>query len=179
VLTVGSVDPSGVPLKDSVAGPWVGIAAPGTDIEGLSPRDDGLINAVEGKDNRMGGLGGTSFSAAIVSGVAALVRAKYPELTSHQVINRLIRTALAPARGVDNQVGHGVINPVAALTYDVPPGEAVAPEHVSAPLVLPPATPARDMTPVWAAAAGVGALALLGAAVLGVAALLRVKGEER
>jgi len=100
-------------------------------------------------------------------------------LTSHQVINRLIRTARAPARGIDNQVGYGVIDPVAALTYDVPPGEAVAPEHLSAPLVLPPPIPARNMVPVWAAAAGVGALAVLCAAVLGVAALLRgVRGDQ-
>ena len=55
-----------------------------------------------------------------MSGVAALVRAKFPELTSHQVINRLIRTARPPARGIDNQVGHGIVDPVAALTYDVP-----------------------------------------------------------
>ncbi|PBD10385.1 peptidase S8, partial [Mycobacterium avium subsp. hominissuis] len=50
VLTVGAVDTEGHPLSQgnqgqastSVAGPWVGIAAPGTDVVGLSPRDDGL-----------------------------------------------------------------------------------------------------------------------------------------
>ncbi|REQ36140.1 peptidase S8, partial [Mycobacterium tuberculosis] len=30
------------------------------------------------------------FSAAYVSGVAALVRAKFPELTAYQVINRIV-----------------------------------------------------------------------------------------
>ncbi|EUA56734.1 subtilase family protein [Mycobacterium xenopi 4042] len=63
---------------------------------------------------------GTSFSAAYVSGVAALVRAKYPELTAHQVINRILQTAHNPPRGVDNQVGYGVVDPVAALTFNVP-----------------------------------------------------------
>ncbi|WP_057003226.1 type VII secretion-associated serine protease mycosin [Mycobacterium kyorinense] len=178
VLTVGAVDASGVPLQNSVAGPWVSIAAPGTDIEGLSPRDDGLINAVEGPQNSMIGQEGTSFSSAIVAGVAALVRAKYPQLTAHQVINRLTRTAHAPARGVDNQVGHGVVDPVAALTYDVPAGEPVAPERLSSPLVLPPPAPGRDMTPVWVAAAGVGALAVLCTLVLGAAALLRNRREQ-
>ncbi|WP_201368476.1 S8 family serine peptidase, partial [Mycobacterium intracellulare] len=85
----------------SVAGPWVGIAAPGTDVVGLSPRDDGLINAIDGPDNTLLVPSGTSFSAAIVSGVAALVRAKFPQLSAYQVINRLTRTARAPARGVD------------------------------------------------------------------------------
>jgi membrane-anchored mycosin MYCP len=69
---------------------------------------------------------GTSFSAAYVSGVAALVRAKYPELTSHQVINRILQTAHNPPRGVDNRVGYGVVDPVAALTFNVPPGDKVA-----------------------------------------------------
>jgi membrane-anchored mycosin MYCP len=173
VLTVGAVNSTGLPLDASVAGPWVSIAAPGTDIEGLSPRDDGLINAAEQQDKSLGPLAGTSFSAAIVSGVAALVRAKYPNLTSHQIINRLIRTARAPARGVDNQVGHGVIDAVAALTNDVPPGEAVPPERLSSPLVLPPPIPPRNMAPIWVSAAGVGGLAVLCGGVFGVASLLR------
>ena len=85
VLTVGAVDTNGQPLTQgggqgsmSIAGPWVGIAAPGTDVIGLSPRDDGLINAIDGPDNSLLVPAGTSFSTAIVSGVAALVRAKYP-----------------------------------------------------------------------------------------------------
>ena len=64
----------------------------------------------------------------------------FPDLTSHQVINRLISTARAPARGVDNQIGHGIVDPVAALTYDVPPGDAVPPARLSTPLVQPAAT---------------------------------------
>ena len=69
---------------------------------------------------------GTSFSAAYVSGVAALVRAKYPALTAHQIINRILQTAHNPPRGVDNQVGYGVVDPVAALTFNVPPGDRLA-----------------------------------------------------
>lgn len=174
VLTVGAVDSAGAPLsKSSVAGPWVSIAAPGTDIEGLSPRDDGLMNAVDGPENSLLVPSGTSFSTAIVSGVAALVRAKYPELSAHQVINRLVRTARPPARGVDNVVGHGIVDPVAALTWDVPDGPAQPPERLSAPLQVPPMPPERDMTPAWVAGAGLlAALAAAGVA-LGVAALRR------
>lgn len=174
VLTVGAVDSSGAPLTDlSVAGPWVSIAAPGADVVSLSPRDDGLINAVEGKDNQMVAPAGTSFSAAIVSGTAALVRAKFPQLTSHQVINRLLSTARAPARGIDNQVGHGIVDPVAALTWQVPAGDPVPPEHLSSRLVLPPPPKGRNMTPVWIALAGIGAVAILSATAVGLASILR------
>ncbi|WP_163760716.1 type VII secretion-associated serine protease mycosin [Mycobacterium botniense] len=174
VLTVGAVDSTGQPMTNmSVAGPWVSIAAPGTDVEGLSPRDDSLMNAVEGPDNTLLVPSGTSFSTAIVSGVAALVRAKYPQLSAHQIINRLIRTARPPARGVDNQVGYGIVDPVAALTWDVPDGPVLPPQRLSAPLQMPPPSPPRDMTPVWVAAGGLAAALLVAGAVVGGAVLLR------
>ena len=160
VMTVGSVDATGAPMdKMSVAGPWVSIAAPGTDVVGLSTRDDSLVNAVDGPDNTLLTPTGTSFATAIVSGVAALVRAKYPELTSHQIVNRLIHTARPPARGVDNQLGYGVVDPVAALTWDVPEGPGLPTK--SAPLNIPPPTPPRNMTPVWVAAGGLAAVLLI------------------
>lgn len=174
VLTVGAVDSDGVPLtKMSVAGPWVSIAAPGTDIEGLSPFDDGLMNAVDGPENSLLVPSGTGFATAIVSGVAALVRAQYPELSAHQVINRLIRTARPPARGVDNQVGYGIVDPVAALTWDVPDGPVTAPERLSAPLQVPPTPPERDMTPVWVSGAGLGVALLAGLVAVVVSAVRR------
>ncbi|HEY2086775.1 MAG TPA: S8 family serine peptidase [Mycobacterium sp.] len=178
VLTVGAVDASGAPMdKLSVAGPWVSIAAPGTDVVGLSPRDDSLINAIDGPDNSLLVPSGTSFSTAIVSGVAALVRAKYPQLSSHQIINRLIRTARAPARGVDNQVGYGVVDPVAALTWDVPDG-SVLPKDSAKPLKLPPAPAPRNMAPVWVAAGGLGGALLLAGLVVGGAVLMRKTGRQ-
>ena len=178
VLTVGAVDASGTPMdKLSVAGPWVSIAAPGTDVIGLSPRDDTLINAIDGPDNSLLVPSGTSFSTAIVSGVAALVRAKYPQLSSHQVINRLIRTARAPARGVDNQIGYGVVDPVAALTWDVPDG-SVLPKDSAKPLPLPPIPAPRNMTPVWVAAGGLGGALLLAGLVFGGAVLMRKTGRQ-
>src|SRR5689334_22117556 len=180
VLTVGAVDTSGQPLTQgggqgsmSIAGPWVSAAAPGIDVIGLSPRDDGLINAIDGPDNSLLTPAGTSFSAAIVSGVAALVRARFPQLTAYQVVNRLIHTARAPARGVDNQVGHGVVDPVAALTWDVPEGPAKPPQQLSAPLNIPKPVPHRDMVPVWVAAGGLLAALLIGGGVFGTATLMK------
>ncbi len=187
VLTVGAVDTEGRPLTQggqgqgstSVAGPWVGIAAPGTDVVGLSPRDDGLINAIDGPDNTLLVPAGTSFSTAIVSGVAALVRAKYPQLSAYQVINRLERTARAPARGVDNQVGHGIIDPVAALTWDVPDGPAKPPQQLSAPLHLPKPAPHRDMVPVWVAGGGLLGALLIGGAVFGTTTLMKRSRKQQ
>jgi type VII secretion-associated serine protease mycosin len=123
VLTVGAIDSADESMSDrSVAGPWVSVAAPGTGIVGLSLRDDTLINAVLGPDDRLLVPSGTGFAAAVVSGVAALVRAKFPQLSSHQIIDRLVRTLKPPAGGANDQVGFGVIDPVAALTGNVPEG---------------------------------------------------------
>jgi membrane-anchored mycosin MYCP len=163
----------------SIAGPWVGISAPGTDVMGLSPRDDGLINAIDGPDNTLLVPAGTSFATAIVSGVAALVRAKYPELSSYQVMQRLIHTARPPARGVDNQIGYGVVDPVAALTWDVPQGPPQAPKQLSAPLSLPKAAAPRNMAPVWVATGGLTAALLIGGAVFGTTTLMRRSRKQR
>lgn len=187
VLTVGAVDEDGRPMTQgnqgqastSVAGPWVGIAAPGTDVIGLSPRDDGVINAIDGPDNSLLVPSGTSFSAAIVSGVAALVRAKFPQLSAYQVINRLTRTARAPARGVDNQIGHGIVDPVAALTWDVPEGPLKPPQQLSAPLNIPKPAPPRDMVPVWVAAGGLLGALLIGGGVFGTAMLMKRSRKQQ
>ncbi len=80
VLSVGAVDNTGAPISKSLSGPWVAAAAPGVGIMGLSPQTGGPVNAYPpirpGEKNMP--FWGTSFSAAYVSGVAALVRAKYP-----------------------------------------------------------------------------------------------------
>lgn len=142
VLSVGGVDNAGAPIKKSLAGPWVAAAAPGIGIMGLSPQTGGPANAYPpirpGEKNMP--FWGTSFSAAYVSGVTALVRAKYPALTAHQIINRILQTAHNPPRGVDNQVGYGVVDPVAALTFDVPPGDRLAPGAQSR-MIVPAAPP--------------------------------------
>ncbi|WAC94089.1 S8 family serine peptidase [Mycobacterium sp. Aquia_213] len=187
VLTVGAVDSEGHAQTQgsqgqgpsSVAGPWVGIAAPGSDVIGLSPRDDGLINAIDGPDNSLLVPSGTSFSAAIVSGVAALVRAKYPQLSAYQVINRLERSARAPSRGVDNQLGYGVVDPVAALTWDIPDGPIKPPQQLSIPLNVPKPPPHRDMLPVWVAAGGLTGALLIGGAVFGIATLMKRRRQQQ
>ncbi len=121
VLTVGGVDSTGdSPMRTSLSGPWVSVAAPGTDIEGLSNSDDRVINAIDGPDDSLLVPVSTGFSAAIVSGVAALVRAKYPQLSARQVVNRIVQTARPLGSGVNNEVGHGLVDPVAALKNILP-----------------------------------------------------------
>jgi membrane-anchored mycosin MYCP len=146
VLSVGAVDASGAPLDKSMSGPWVGVAAPGTHIMGLSPQGGGPVNAYPpsrpGEKNMP--FWGTSFSAAYVSGVAALVRAKFPDLSAHQVINRIVQSAHNPPAGVDNKVGYGLVDPVAALTFNIPPGERLAPGAQSRVITPAPPPPPPD-----------------------------------
>ncbi|MEU9807940.1 type VII secretion-associated serine protease mycosin [Mycobacteroides sp. LB1] len=141
VLSVGSVAIDGSPSKFTMAGPWVGIAASGENVTSLSnDAEGGLANGMIGQDGKPVPLYGTSYSAAYVSGVAALVRSRFPELTASQVISRLKRTARDAGRSPSNLVGAGTIDPVAALTWEVPPEEG-GPTGPSARAVVPPPAP--------------------------------------
>lgn len=64
---------------------------------------------------------GTSFAAPLVAATAALVRARFPQMSAGDVVNRLLSTAkdIGPL-GRDDRFGYGLVNPVAALTTDVP-----------------------------------------------------------
>ncbi|MED5815676.1 type VII secretion-associated serine protease mycosin [Mycolicibacterium sp. 050232] len=166
VLTVGSVGQNGQPSNFSMSGPWLGAAAPGENLTALGYEGQ-PINATPGEDGPVP-LNGTSFSAAFVSGLAALVRQRYPDLTPAQVINRITSTARHPGGGVDNYVGAGVVDPVAALTWEVPEGPAKAPfrvKEVPPPVYIPP----PDRGPITGVVVAGAALAL----ILGIAAMTR------
>jgi len=129
VLSVGSVGATGAFAGTSLTGPWVGVAAPAESVAGLSPADGSAVNAyspVRPGESAVP-FRGNSFATAFVSGVVALVRARFPKLTASQVVHRIQQTAHNPARGVDDEVGYGLVDPVAALTFDVGPGDQVAP----------------------------------------------------
>jgi type VII secretion-associated serine protease mycosin len=108
VVAVSGVDRNGN-IAASASGPEVAIAAPAKDI----------VHATKGGGYSIGT--GTSDATAIVSGVVALIRSKYPDLDAANVINRLIQTAddKGPP-GRDERYGFGIVNPVRALTADVP-----------------------------------------------------------
>jgi type VII secretion-associated serine protease mycosin len=179
VLSVASLTPDGQPSKFSMAGPWVGVAAPGENIVSVSNRDGGgLANGLPDDHQQQVPLSGTSYAAGYVSGVAALVRSKYPGLTARQVVHRVTATAHNGARAPSNVVGAGSVDPVAALTWDLPAfsetggAPTVAPAK---PVAVPPAPAAKDDTPRTVAFAGTAALAVIVAAIAGTVAITRRK----
>jgi membrane-anchored mycosin MYCP len=125
VLTVGAVAPDGKPSDFSLHGPWVGVAAPGEQLMSLNPNDPGLMNAWQDPQRGLVPVNGTSFAAPFVSGVVALVRSRFPAMSAREVIERIKRTAQTPAAGPNAATGYGVVDPIAALTHDVPPTAAV------------------------------------------------------
>ncbi|WP_235916475.1 type VII secretion-associated serine protease mycosin [Antrihabitans cavernicola] len=166
VLAVGSVDNQGAPSKFTVAGPWVDVAAPGESVTSLDARGTGLATQKVGDQGGPASFTGTSFAAPFVSGTVALVRARFPQLTAQQVISRIEATAHAPAEGWNPSVGHGVIDPYAAVTDEVPltgsPTDAPHSEQLAAPAV--PAPPNH----------GPRNAALIGSSIIGVLLLLGV-----
>jgi subtilisin family serine protease len=84
------------------------------------------------------GQDGTSFAAAFVSGVAALVRAYRPGLGADQVVHRIEVTADRPP-GTAVGYGWGVIDPYQALSEELPEEYGVAPVAPSASTVALPA----------------------------------------
>lgn len=161
VLSVGSVGSAGQPSTTTMAGPWVGIAAPGENITSVSNDEaGGLANGMLDNEQQMAPISGTGYATAYVSGVAALVRSRFPTMTAQAVVDRLTGTAHTAARSPSNLVGAGTLDPVAALTWNVPVDADVDPAAVKQ--VAAPAVPAPDdPLPRVVAFAGVGALALL------------------
>lgn len=181
VLTVGATDDYGVALLGqdaSLHGPWVGIGAPGTSIAGLST-DGRIINAsVDTRSNTIKPIGGSSFASAIVSAVAAQVRAKFPDLTAYQIKHRLQATAHPPAGGRDTAIGYGVIDPVAALTWAGPEGDKFPPSLVTSEPLQPPADPPpADPRPGRAVLWG-GLVALVAAAAVSATVVVRRRRRE-
>ncbi|MET8994813.1 S8 family serine peptidase [Amycolatopsis sp. Hca4] len=161
VLSVGAIEEqAGSVAPFSVHGPWVGVAAPGTKITSLDPAEgsDGLANLTFESGDKASEIQGTSFAAPYVAGLAALVKAKFPQLSGPAIVNRIKETAQHPAApgGRDNFVGYGVIDPVAALTQSLP-SEAGQQAPMPSPQLaqLPPAND-RSPTPVIVALAGTG-----------------------
>jgi membrane-anchored mycosin MYCP len=173
VLSAASLSPDGQPSNFSMAGPWVGIAAPGESIVSVTNRDGGgLANGLPNEKQQLVPLSGTSYAAGYVSGVAALVRSKYPELTASQVVHRITATAHNGARTPSNIVGAGTLDPVAALTWELPATTGTEAAPVKR-IPAPPEPAPKDNTPRIVAFAGTAALALAVVAAAAIAARRR------
>ncbi|MFD0078389.1 type VII secretion-associated serine protease mycosin [Streptomyces sp. NPDC127166] len=127
VLAVASSDRNNERAVFSQSGAMVGVAAPGVDIVSTVPGGGQCV------DN------GTSFSAPYVAGVAALLRAKYPEWTAAQIVTRIEQTAVRSINRRDDHVGWGVVDPVKALADQ--PG---TPASTPVPDPGPPKPPAPE-----------------------------------
>ncbi|WP_412542209.1 S8 family serine peptidase [Longispora sp. K20-0274] len=113
VIAVTGLDKQGAFYSGSVQGPEAVLSAPAERITGIdtrTPPNTGYSTA-----------DGTSDASAIVAGVVALVRQKFPQANAASVINRLLVTAedVGP-KGRDPQYGFGRVFPNRAFSTQVP-----------------------------------------------------------
>ncbi|GGV26645.1 hypothetical protein GCM10010182_56760 [Actinomadura cremea] len=109
VLTVGAVTADLDPWDRSTPGDTVMLAAPGVDVGSI-----GKNGTFTWK------VSGTSQATALTSGVVALIRSRYPDMSAREVVQRLLATAkdIGPP-GWDRKTGYGAIIPYLALTASV------------------------------------------------------------
>ncbi|UWP87171.1 S8 family serine peptidase [Dactylosporangium fulvum] len=110
VVSVVATDRDRRPVANSQTGLDLDLAAPGDNLVSVArlASGDGHLTSA-----------GTDLAPAVVAGVAALVRAKYPDASGPDVIRRLHVTALGPVQH-NPQVGWGLVDPVTALTATLP-----------------------------------------------------------
>ncbi|MBP2242276.1 hypothetical protein J2Z40_002850 [Cytobacillus eiseniae] len=112
VISVGSIN-SEKKLSDfSSFGPSVDVVAPGDEVYST-------LYDYE-KKSSFSNMSGTSMASPMVAGVASLLLSKHPNLTPVQVEYILEHTSEdLGAKGFDVKYGNGLVNPVAALQYDI------------------------------------------------------------
>ncbi|MEV0644639.1 type VII secretion-associated serine protease mycosin [Phytomonospora sp. NPDC050363] len=133
VACTGNVDSS----KDDEQSVWFPARMPGVvAVSGLSPDGEFWDGALTGVPTVLSApadhltsahpdgywnIQGTSFAAPLVSATAALVRSKFPDMSAANIINRLIFTAADLGKpGRDDVYGFGRVNPVGALSPQIP-----------------------------------------------------------
>lgn len=117
VIAVGAVARDGAIALYSSRGPEIDLVAPsGQNGPGDVWTIDRMGASGYSSGNYTSTFSGTSAAAPEVSGVAALLLAKFPSLTATEVKNILIQSAtdMVPL-GFDNTFGYGIVNASAAL----------------------------------------------------------------
>ncbi|MQY04322.1 S8 family serine peptidase [Actinomadura macrotermitis] len=131
VIAVGALDQKGRLWKDSNRRPYVAVCAPGVEI----------VSADTGSGYVVGT--GTSPSSALVAGVAALIRSRYPKLTPDQVRQALVQGSPArPGQPTGTSTCAGPLDATRALTAA---GRLNRTAHGK---VAAPPAPAAQPTPV-------------------------------
>jgi subtilisin family serine protease len=104
VISVAAVAENGNVANFSSENLSVRLAAPGVKVP------------TQGRDGQYWLVSGTSPACALVAGVAALIKSKYPGLAPDLVVRALITTTMPrPPKGWDNQEGFGIVDAAAAL----------------------------------------------------------------
>jgi membrane-anchored mycosin MYCP len=157
VLSVGAVGQNGALAPFSDLHSHVAVTAPGVNVTSTTP---GGYQA----DN------GTSFATAFVSGVAALVRSRYPNMSGPEVVKRIEETADG---NTGPGTGDGLVNPLQAVTAVLAPAVAQSPSPTPRPPAvsverapLPDLAARTTALEVVAGALGLAALVAIGAVVI-------------
>jgi subtilisin family serine protease len=104
VISVGAVGSTGAVAGFSSDNLSVQVAAPGVSVP------------AQGRDGQYWWVSGTSPACALVAGVAALIKSRYPGLAPDLVASALTSTTTdRPPGGYDSQVGFGIVDAAAAL----------------------------------------------------------------
>jgi subtilisin family serine protease len=104
VISVGAVSSSGSVAGFSSDNLSVQLAAPGVNVP------------AQGRDGQYWYVSGTSPACALVAGIAALIKSRYPHLAPDLVAKALTSTTTdGPPGGYDSQVGFGIVDAAAAL----------------------------------------------------------------
>jgi membrane-anchored mycosin MYCP len=117
VIGVGAINERGQHWPDSTAGPFVDVSAPGFGVIAAYP-----------KNNAYQAYQGTSFAAPIVAGTVALLKQLHPKWKTADFIRQITATAdRSPGGRNSRQYGHGVVDPVRAVTDQFAVGAAYQP----------------------------------------------------
>jgi len=139
VLSVGAVNMQGQPTSFSSGNLSVKVAAPGEDVP------------AQGRNGLYYTVNGTSPACALVAGIAALIKSKYPSITPAQVTEALTTTAQQPGGGYNVLTGFGIADADTAL---IQAGKLMGERPVGSPVSLTThfgggaaAIPAAPVTP--------------------------------
>jgi len=172
VISVGAVGQAGTVASFSSDNLSVQVAAPGVGVP------------AQGRDGQYWWVSGTSPACALVAGVAALIKSRYPGLAPNLVASALTTTTRdRPPGGYDSQVGFGIVDAAAALAKaaklaadpPAPAGLSPAARFGGGPAAVPapPVRPRGSGQLILFALLALAALVLAGAGGIRLSALRR------
>lgn len=128
-----------VPAEYAMTGKWVDVSAPGGPVLGPDPRTpNGIVDrhvVGSGETARAQQIAGTSFATPAVSGTAALLLSRHPELSPAQVRELIVNSASPISSELG--LGRGVVAPYDALIWTTV--DTVAQSHIDAAAAPAPA----------------------------------------